>query len=58
MKMIKYIIKQRFFNKPEIELPDNSQVVSVKYHDTIMSDNFNVEAPGYWQVIWIEPKIE
>lgn len=56
--MTKYAIKQKIVTKPEIELPEGSQVVSVKHHGayTVMSDGF--KAPECWQVVWLEPIIE
>lgn len=56
--MTKYAIKQKIVTKPEIELPEGSQVVSVKHHGayTVMSDG--LEVPECWQVVWLEPIIE
>lgn len=58
--MIKYAIKQAVIEKPEVELPEGSQVVSVKHHDayTIPGGGAgDLDVPEGWQVIWLEPAI-
>jgi len=42
--MPKYAIKHQTVTKPEIELPEGSQVVSVEFWKNIG-----------WQVVWLEP---
>lgn len=52
--MIKYAIREKIVNEPEIELPEGSLPVSVKHHDA-----YEVEGvswfPECWQVVWLEP---
>lgn len=51
--MIKYSIKHKIVTNPEIDLPKNSQVISIKHHDKyILGD---VEYPECWQIVWLEP---
>ncbi len=50
---MKYRIKQVIVTKPEIELPEGSQVVSVKHHGAYELTDDTV--PEMWQVIWLEP---
>jgi len=55
---MKYVLKQEITTKPEIELPEGSQVVSVKHRDKIIAgnlDNYHLELPECWQVVWLEP---
>lgn len=51
-----YAIKQAIIQKPEIELPVGSQIVSVKHHDTYTIGD--IRYPECWQVVWLEPQKE
>lgn len=51
--MNKYSIKQKIVAKPEIELPEGSQAISVKHHDKYFVGD--VEYLECWRVIWLEP---
>ncbi len=53
--MIKYKIKQKIVTSPEIELPEGSQVVSIKHHDAYGILELESIVPECWQVIWLEP---
>lgn len=54
--MPEYTIKQKIISEPEIELPEGSQVVSVKHHDAFGIIDSDIKFPESWQVIWLEPK--
>lgn len=56
--MIKYAIKQKLVTKPEIELPEGSQVVSVNYQDYFLIEPDGACFPRYWEVVWLEPIIK
>lgn len=45
MEMIKYTINHLTVDKPEINLPKDSQVVGVEFLRTIG-----------WHIVWLEPK--
>ena len=51
---MRYSIKQKLVDKPEIELPDGSQVVSVKHHGQYNIED-DIEIPECWLVVWLEP---
>ncbi|MDD5510507.1 MAG: hypothetical protein PHI12_06850 [Dehalococcoidales bacterium] len=53
--MNKYTIKQVIITKPEIELPEGSQVVSVQHHSAYTMNDAPFDSPECWQVIWLEP---
>ncbi len=52
-----YTIKHTVVRKPEVELPEGSQVVSIKYtHDLeFQRDSERREA---WEIVWLEPKTD
>lgn len=51
---MKYCIKQVIVTEPEVELPEGSQVVSVKHNDVYGSIG-GMEVPEMWQVIYLQP---
>lgn len=53
--MIKYKLKEKVVSKPEMELPEGSQVVSVKHHGSYTVEEDGAFMPECWQVIWLEP---
>jgi len=52
---MKYRIKQVIVTEPEVELPEGSQVVSVKHHSEYEFIDTGMKVPEMWQVIWLEP---
>lgn len=55
---VKYRIRQVIVTKPEVELPEGSQVASVKHHGAYRFIDSGVEVPEMWQVIYLEPAKE
>ncbi len=54
---MKYAIKQLIIERPEIELPVDSKVVSVKHHDAYTVPGGaagDLDIPECWQIIWLE----
>ncbi len=54
-KMEKFKIRQVIVEKPEVQLPKGSQVVSVKHHGAFGIEALGTEFPECWQVVYLEP---
>lgn len=52
---MKYKIKRKIVQDPEIELPEDSKVGSIKYSGAYEFIDGGLKVPEMWEVVWLEP---